>query len=141
MLPVLVCDKAAGTAMTTRARPTNRPRPKCPNDVRLMSASPVRVFASLITRPLGFVKVGDGRIDWERRFHISLSETDPDAPAWRFPHGSTGCPGPVRCLAGVRAALRRAEDRLSPRPYDAGRKARPAQPALGGHRAERTTAE
>src|SRR6266487_3788207 len=76
MLPVLVCDKAAGTAMTTRARPTNRPRPKCPNDVRLMSASPVRVFASLITRPLGFVKVGDSRIDWERRFHfLSLKRT------------------------------------------------------------------
>jgi hypothetical protein len=32
-----------------------------------MSASPVHVFAFLITRAVGFVKVGDGRVDWERR--------------------------------------------------------------------------
>src|SRR5256886_442494 len=70
MLPVLVCDKAAGAAIRTKAKPRNSNRPSCSNDVRLMNPSPVRVFASLITRPLGFVKVGDSRIDWERRFHF-----------------------------------------------------------------------
>src|SRR5438876_1047365 len=70
MLPVLVCDTAAGVANTTKARPSNSRRPSCANDVRLMSPSPVHVFASLITRTLGFVKVGEGRIDWERRIPI-----------------------------------------------------------------------
>src|SRR5438094_2160813 len=72
MLPVLVCDTAAGAAVTTKARLRNNRRPSCANDVRLMSPSPVHVFASLITRTLGFVKVGEGRIDWERRIPIFL---------------------------------------------------------------------
>ena len=67
ILPVLVCDKAAGVAVTTKARLRNNRRPRCSNDVRLISASPVHVFASLITRTLGFVKADDGGIDWERR--------------------------------------------------------------------------
>src|SRR6266480_272649 len=37
MLPVLVCDTAAGAAITTRVRPSNSRRPSCANDVRLMS--------------------------------------------------------------------------------------------------------
>ena len=41
----------------------------------------VPVFASLITRTLGFVKADQGGIDWERRLPLSLCETDPDAPA------------------------------------------------------------
>src|SRR2546421_8675371 len=71
---------AAGAAITTRARPRNSPRPSCSNDLRLMNPSPVRVFAFLITRAVGFVKVADGRVDWWRVFPLSLSETDPDAP-------------------------------------------------------------
>src|SRR5207247_5446018 len=72
ILPVLVCDTAAGAAIATRVRPSNSRRPSCANDVRLMSPSPVHVFASLITRTLGFVKVGEGRIDWGRRLPIFL---------------------------------------------------------------------
>src|SRR5438552_797189 len=72
MLPVLVCDTAAGAAITTKDRPSNNRRPSCANDVRLMSPSPGDVFASLITCTLGFVKVGEGRIDWGRRLPIFL---------------------------------------------------------------------
>src|SRR6266480_2424466 len=80
MLPVLVCDQAAGAAMTTRTRPTNSPRPSCSNDVRLMNPSPVRVFASLITRPLGFVKADEVAIDWERRVHFLSLKRIPMRP-------------------------------------------------------------
>src|SRR5437016_13662161 len=141
MLPVLVCDTAAGAAVTTKARLRNNRRPSCSNDLRLMNPSPVRVFAFLITRAVGFVKVADGRVDWGRVFPLSLSETDPDAPVQRFSHGVSGRPDPPRRLACVRAAPgRRAEDRLPPRPHDARGETRPAEPALGGQSAERRTA-
>src|SRR5205807_9546075 len=82
ILPVLVCDHAAGAAMTRSTRPRNSQRPSCSNDLRLMIASPVRVFASLITRTQGFVKSGDGQLDCGRRRSIFLlTETEPDAPA------------------------------------------------------------
>src|SRR5438445_799012 len=72
MLPVLVCATAAGAAITTKARLRNSRQPRCSNDLRLMNPSPVRVFAFLITRAVGFVKVADGRVDWWRGFPLSL---------------------------------------------------------------------
>src|SRR2546421_12240716 len=64
MLPVLVCEKAAGAAKVTRTKLRNSPRPSCANDgLRLMSASPVSAFALVITHLVQFVKSASARVD------------------------------------------------------------------------------
>src|SRR5207237_3436903 len=138
MLPVLVCAQAAGAATRTKIRPTKSRRPSCANDLRLMNVSPVHVFASLITRPQGFVKSGDGRVNCAPLINLPpFLKRNPDAPAQRFCHGVPGRSGPRARPTSVRPARRRAEDRLPPRQHDPRGETRPAQPALGGQSAER----
>src|SRR5712691_10327404 len=111
MLPVLVCETAAGAATAARRKLKNGILRSQPNDgLRRIDASPAEESGTVITRPAEFVKSTDDRVDCGPRCNsLPLYPRDPMRPQTGFLRAFLATLGLV--AAGSAAAQRSAVNR------------------------------